>query len=394
MKEFLSGHLDHLSAQSLRRRKIVLENASAREITFKGKKLLNFSSNDYLGLSKDPRVIQSAENALRRYGAGSRSSRMISGSLEIHEELERRLAEFRGAESCLVFPSGFMTNLGVLSALLNEGDAVIMDRLDHASIIDAARLSRARVFVYEHCSPSSLDKVLHRTRDYRNRLVVTDTLFSMDGDFAPLSQIADLCKSHGAWLMADDAHAVGVFGKNGSGMAEHFGLTGKIDILVGTLSKAFGSQGGFVCGSHELMDYLLNRARPFIYTTALAPSACAAALTALEIIQQEPARRTALLALSANLHSVMKESFRENCFPQGNLLSQIVPFRVGPADRAVQWAQSLLENNIFAPAIRPPTVPKHQSRLRFSLTSEHKPEDIEQLIQSLKIICAPADNPA
>jgi 8-amino-7-oxononanoate synthase len=296
-------------------------------------------------------------------------------------------------ESCLVFPSGFMANLGVISALLGEGDAVIMDRLNHASLVDAAKLARCRLFIYNHLSMESLEKVLRRTKTYSKRLVVTDSLFSMDGDFAPLKAIADLCAQHKVWLMIDDAHATGVIGENGIGMAEHFGVLDKIQIVIGTLSKALGSQGGFVCGSKDLMAYLVNRARTFIYTTALAPASCASALASLEMIQKEPQRRKRLLGsvlsfqrklesmvLKSRLKS-LDSSFRWN----DNQKSPIIPLHLGSAERTMAMAQQLKEAGIYAPAIRPPTVPKNQCRLRFSLTSEHTEQDLDRLFKALQI---------
>lgn len=348
--------------------------------------------------------------AIEKYGTGGRASRLISGSLDLHCQLEEKLAKFKGGESCLLFPTGFMANLGVLSALLAAGDAVIMDRFNHASLIDAAKLSRARLFVYEHCSLDSLEKVLHRTKNYRKRLVVTDSLFSMDGDFAPLSEIVELCKKHQVWLMIDDAHATGIFGEHGIGMAEHFKVLGEIQIVTGTLSKALGSQGGFVCGSRQMIDYLVNRARAFIYTTALSPASCGAALAALTLIQEEPEKRKRLLSLARDFREQLSKKFPaagdflgSSPAPQswvsendsqrtltsgagmrGEGGSQIVPFLTGSIETTLKFSEKLREAGIFAPAIRPPTVPKNQCRLRFSLTCEHSHQDLERLIAALE----------
>ncbi|MBI3012543.1 MAG: aminotransferase class I/II-fold pyridoxal phosphate-dependent enzyme [Elusimicrobia bacterium] len=300
----------------------------------------------------------------------------------------------------------------MISALFGEGDAVLMDRLNHASLIDAAKLSRARLFVYSHRSVESLDRVLRRTRSYRKRLVVTDSLFSMDGDFAPLKEIREICSRENVWLMIDDAHATGVLGKNGTGLAEHFGLLGKIEIVMGTLSKALGSQGGFVCGSQDLIQHLVNRARPFIYTTALAPSACAAAIASLDLVQKEPQKRRYLLSLSQTLRKGLKNIFpdysTDSLSPKGRALkdespkggecfassetssppkrfasSQIVPWVAGSSEQALKVALTLRSAGIYAPAIRPPTVPQGESRLRFSLTSEHTQSDIQRLISCI-----------
>lgn len=364
-----------------------LEHADAREIAANGQRYLNFSSNDYLGYSTDPRVVAAAQDALSLCGAGGRSSRLISGTLDIHRELERKLAAFKGTESALVFPTGFMANLSVMTALLGPGDAVILDRLNHASIIDGAAMSRARIFVYDHASPESLERALKRTRNYAKRLVATDSLFSMDGDFAPLPEIVRLCRKYGVWLMADDAHALGVFGNSGSGLPEHFGLQGDIEIVVGTCSKALGSQGGFVCGSKDLIDLLVNRARPLIYTTALAPASAAAALKSLELIQAEPERRAALLRSAARLNAFMREHFGSvddaRLSKSSRSESQIVPLLAGSNANALELSRRLDAAGIYAPAIRPPTVPKNESRLRFSLTSAHTEADLERLEAAL-----------
>lgn len=383
MREFIFQENERSKEQSLRRSLFILKSAKANEVIIDGKTYLNFSSNDYLGYSSHPKVIQSATDALKKYGAGGRSSRLISGTLDLHSELEDKLSKFKGTESCLVFPTGFMANLGVISALLGNGDALIIDQLNHASIIDAAKLARCRIFVYKHRSIESLEKILKRTKTYKKRLVVTDSLFSMDGDFAPLKEIVDLCHKNQVWLMIDDAHATGIFGENGIGMAEYFNLIGKIEIVMGTLSKAMGSQGGFVCASKELVDFLINKSRPFIYTTALSPSSCAAALTAVSLVKEEPQRRQNLLSLSKCLRERLKAKFQKNSILLQNSLSQIVPFWVGSAENTVRLSQRLRELGIFAPAIRPPTVPKNECRLRFSLTSEHTEKDVELLLKAL-----------
>lgn len=382
MNEFVNQENERIKSQLLWRNLSIMENARAHEVIIDGKKYINFSSNDYLGFSHDPKIVQAGIEALNKYGSGGRSSRLISGTLDLHAELEKRLAEFKSTEASILFPTGFMANLGVISALLGAGDAIIIDRLDHASLLDATKLAKCRVFVYEHCSVKSLQKVLERTKSYKKRLVATDSLFSMDGDFAPLADMVELCKQHKVWLMIDDAHATGIFGKNGTGMAEVFNLLGKIEIIMGTLSKAMGSQGGFVCGSKDFIDFLINKARPFIFTTALSPVSCAAAMTALTLIQEEPARRDHLLALSKKLREHLKEKFSSHIDASAPN-SQIVPFRVGSASKAIALAEHLKDYSIYAPAIRPPTVPKDECRIRFSLTSEHTEKDTNQLIKAL-----------
>jgi len=384
MQKFLADQNKKSRDLSLWRTLSLLENSSAREVVMNGNKYLNFSSNDYLGYSTHPEVIKASKNAIDRYGAGGKSSRLISGTLDLHQELEESLAVFKGTEAALVFPTGFMANLAVVSSLLGQGDALIMDRLNHASLIDAGRLARCRIFVYDHCSEESLEKILRRTRSYAKRLVVTDSLFSMDGDFAPLDKIAAQCKKNKVWLMIDDAHATGIFGERGIGMGEYYNLLGKIDIVMGTLSKALGSQGGFVCGTRELIDHLKNKARPFIYTTALSPHACAAANTALGLIGRDPVSRKNLLDLSGSLRESFRKRFPSNFKHAFSPNSQIIPFWVGTAELALKLSNKLRESNIFVPAIRPPTVPKNSSRLRFSLSSRHSKKDLDQLLEVLE----------
>lgn len=383
MQDFILEENKKLKEKFLWRNVCSLEKSLCHEIILNGKKYINFSSNDYLGYAHHPEVIEKAREALSCYGSGGRSSRLISGTIELHSELEFKLAQFKRTEKCLVFPTGFMANLGVISSLLGQGDAILMDRLNHASLIDAARLAGCRIFIYDHSSVSSLEKVLERTKSYQKRLVVTDSIFSMDGDLAPLKEIVELCKKNKVWLMLDDAHATGLLGENGIGAAEHFGLLGEIEIVIGTLSKALGSQGGFVCGSEDLISYLVNRARPFIYTTALAPASCAAAIQALSLIRKEEWKRKKVLKLSFDLQKELERRFLDS----GNFRkseSQIVPFIVGSEEKSLKLANALKEKGIFAPAIRPPTVPNNESRLRFSLTSEHEEEDLKKLIVCLE----------
>ncbi len=353
-----------------------------RDVSSKASYKINFSTNDYLGYSHHPKVAQAAQDAIKKYGTGGRASRLISGTTDIHRELEEALAQFKQSESSLLFPTGFMANLGVITAILGEGDAVIMDELNHASLWDAVKLSRARPFVYEHASVESLEKILHRTRNYSKRLIVTDSLFSMDGDLAPLSEILGLAKTHGIWTMIDDAHATGVLGKSGIGALEHFGVLGQAEIVVGTLSKALGSQGGFVCGSKDLIDLLINKARSFIYTTALSPANCAAALESIKLIKSEPETREKLMGLSRTMQNDFKTNFKEQSKLLKETATPIVPFWTGSAEGALRMSEDLKAHGICVPAIRPPTVPKNECRLRFSISSEHTFEEV-QLVSKL-----------
>lgn len=357
MKEFLKEELGKIEKAGLYRRVRTPEPG-----------MLNFSTNNYLSLAGDPRVKAAAAEAAVKYGSGGTASRLIAGTMEIHSALEAELASFKRAEAALVFPSGFQTNVGVIPALMGEGDCVVMDKLNHASLWDAAKLSKARVFVYEHRDTDSLEKILARAREYKRKLVVTDSLFSMDGDLAPLKTITALAKAHGAWTMIDEAHALGIFEDEPG-----------VDIVMGTLSKSLGSQGGFVCGPKELIDFLVNRSRSFIYTTALAPACAGAALEALRIIRKEPQRGKALLDKAAGLRSRLKAKG----FDTGASESQIIPVMTGGVEPTLALSEKLLSKGIFVPAIRPPTVPEGACRLRISLAYEHSDDDIEKLLKGL-----------
>ncbi|MCX5777662.1 MAG: 8-amino-7-oxononanoate synthase [Elusimicrobia bacterium] len=373
MKKTLAEKLCAIDNAGLRRALKTAESFPGKEICFDGKQFLNFSSNNYLGLAMHPRVRRAAARAVEEFGAGGTSSRLLGGSLAVHQELEKKLADFKHAESALVFPSGYQANVGIVSTLIGSGDCVIMDQLNHASLWDGAKLSGARIFVYRHADSNSLETVLKRAEKYARKLVITDSVFSMDGDCAPLAEIAALARQYGAWSMIDEAHATGVFGKTGAGLAEECGVEGMIDIVMGTLSKALGSQGGFICGPRELTDYIVNRGRPFIYSTSLAPAACAAALEAINIIREEPERRTKLLDMARYLRQKLGA-------PPAGFVSPIIAHIIGPVDATTRTAQHLWDNGIYAPAIRPPTVPEGECRLRFSLTSDHSIADIDTLM--------------
>ncbi len=341
---------------------------------------IHFSSNDYLGLSHHPKMIAAAVDALHTFGTGGTSSRLISGTMAIHRQLEEELAAFKYTPAALVYPSGYQANLGIISSLFNSGDCIIMDRLDHASLWDGAKLSGARIFPYAHTDMNSLEKVLKRAKGYKKKVVITDTLFSMDGDMAPLDSIVELAAMYGALTMVDEAHATGLFGANGAGLAEQFNLSEKIDIIMGTLSKAIGSQGAYVCGSTELVDYLINKSRSFIYTTALAPANAAAALKAIEIIKTEPNLRARVLSNARRVREAFTLAGKNIAGSQ----SQIIPLITGTAASAQELAGLLQEHTIYAPAIRTPTVPDGQCRIRFSVTADHTDEHIDTLIGLIK----------
>lgn len=378
--DWIQEELETLDAQGLRRSLRTIDGAPQAHFVREGKSYVNFSSNNYLGLATHPRVLQAAKKALDRYGAGASASRLLCGTLEVHTALEKALADFKGTEAALVFPSGYMANLGLVTALVGPGDAVVLDRLCHASLVDAVRLSRAKLLVYAHADAHHAEHVLKRLRGFRRRLIVTDSLFSMDGDFAPLTDLVALAQRYEAMLLIDEAHAIGVWGEKGRGATELFGVENRVPFVMGTLSKALGSQGGFVCGSRSMIDFLVNRARSFIYTTGLSPAAAAASREALRLIQEEPERRAHAQALAKRLREKLKAS-------GWNILkseSQIVPILLGSVEQAAAFSNQLLEAGIYAPAIRPPTVPQDQCRIRFSVAADHSEEDIDRLVKALK----------
>jgi len=348
-------------------------------VAVNGQGLIHFGSNDYLGLAAYPRVQAAVVAAAQQLGWGSGASPVILGHTRLHEELEGRLAAFEGTEAALVFPSGFAANAGTIAALVGPGDVVSTDRKNHASLLDGCRLSRADVRVYAHADAQGLARLLDRANRYRRRLIVTDSLFSMDGELAPLADLADLADRYEAMLLTDEAHATGVFGQRGRGVAEQLSVEGRIAVRIGTLSKALGGVGGFVAGSRALVDWLVNRARPYVFSTAFPAPAAAAALAALEIIEQEPQRRTLLLRRASELRSRLAEQG----WRLGRSRSQIIPIVLGAPVRAVQLSQALRERGIFVPAIRPPTVPEGEACLRVCLTWPHAPEMIDALLAAL-----------
>ncbi|MCB4792515.1 MAG: 8-amino-7-oxononanoate synthase [Elusimicrobia bacterium] len=380
MKKELTNELEVLKEKGLYRSLKIISSYSEKEIVIDGIKYMNFSSNNYLGMSLRPEVKKAAIDAINKYGCGGTSSRLICGTLDVHKELEEKLARLKSKEASLVFPSGFSTNQGIISTLFSSGDAIIMDKLNHASLWDGASLSKARIFIYEHKDMESLEKILKRAQSYKKRLIVTDTVFSMDGDLAPLKEIAYLAKKYSAVTMIDEAHATGVFGEKGSGLAEELGVEKEIDIVMGTLSKAIGSSGGFVCADKETIEYLINKSRAFIYTTSLAPASVCSAIKALEIIEREPEKRKKLLEnakyLKNNLNALGFDTLESE--------SQIIPLFTGEVSKTLEISSKLMDAGIYVPAIRPPTVAEGRCRLRFSLTSQHSKEDIDKLIETIK----------
>ncbi len=353
----------------------------AASIILDGRELLNFGSNDYLALAADPRLAAAAAAAIAAEGWGSGASPLVAGRSAAHARLENRLAEYEAAEAALLFASGFAANAGTVAALAGVGDVIFCDQLNHASLWDGCRLSRADVRPYPHNDCRRLAELLDKShqKKYRRRLIVTDGLFSMDGDLAPLEELAALAERFDAALAVDEAHATGVFGAYGRGAAEHCGIDDRAAVRIGTLSKSLGGSGGFVVGSRKLVDWLVNRARPYVFSTAAPAAVAAAAAAALDIVRDEPRRRQELLQRA----DALRTELQSDGWNTGASVSQIIPIIVGESRRAVALAHDLYERGIFVPAIRPPTVPQGQARLRISLTAGHTNEMLAILAAEL-----------
>jgi 8-amino-7-oxononanoate synthase len=366
--------LADIESAGLRRMLRTIDSCQDPEVSISGRTFLLLCSNNYLGLASHPDLRAAAQAAIERYGTSAVSSRLISGHMRAHAKLEQRLADWKGSESALVFSTGYQANVGTITSLVGRGDVVISDELNHASIIDGSRLSRARVEIYRHNDVEHLRSLLEKHRQAERVLVITESVFSMDGDLAPLADITLACRQHGAWLMVDEAHAAGIFGPRGAGLVSELGLQDEVDVIVGTLGKALTSFGAYVSGSRALTDLLINRARAFIFTTGLPPSAVAAAHAAVDLAEHERHRAAGLLALAARLG----DRLREGGLDIPNVDSQILPVLIGDADRTVGVMQDLLDDGIYVAAIRPPTVPPGTSRLRVSLMATHTDEQLER----------------
>jgi 8-amino-7-oxononanoate synthase len=368
----IAERLEELRDRGLHRRLRLIGGPQGPRVTLDGKQVLLLCSNDYLGLANHPKVRGAAAEAAMRWGAGAGASRLISGNMQPHSRLEKRLAAFKGYESALLFGSGYLANTGTIAALARDGEVVFSDQLNHASIIDGCRLSRAETFVYRHGDVEHLAWGL-RGAGGRAALIVTDGVFSMDGDVAPLSELSALAKAHGCRLMVDEAHATGAIGPGGRGSVAAAGLSGEVDVVMGTLGKALGSYGAYVCADRETTDYLLNTARSFVFSTALPPSVAAAGLAALELLESQPERVERLSANAATLRGALSDEGLE----MGATKTQIVPLPVGDAGLAMDLCERILERGVFAQGIRPPTVPEDSSRLRFTVMATHRREELE-----------------
>lgn len=391
--DFIGKELSALEESGLYRRLSLVQGAQEPRVRINGRDVILLCSNNYLGLANHPKIKEAAISAIEKYGFGSGASRLVSGNMESHRELEDRLARFKGTEAALVFNSGYHANIGIISSLVGRGDIIFSDKLNHASIVDGCLLSRAELKRYPHCDLDALEKFLKNasriTHHASRKLIITDGVFSMDGDIAPLQDISKLADKYNCMLMVDDAHSTGVLGENGKGTLEHFGIDNPNPVLrhngtgiiqMGTLGKALGCFGAYVAGSRKLIDYLINKARSFIYTTSLPPSVCAASIAAIDIVENEPQIRQ-------DLWDRVK-FFRDGLKCAGldimNSETQIIPILIGEADKAIKISRNLLDKGIFVQAIRPPTVPEGTSRLRITLMANHSLDDLKYALDCIK----------
>ncbi|MCA9809456.1 MAG: 8-amino-7-oxononanoate synthase [Candidatus Dadabacteria bacterium] len=379
--DWIESDLERIKEKDLFRVLTELETGQSPDITIDGKNYILLGSNGYLGLSVDPAVKEAALEALEKYGAGSGGSRLVSGSTDLHRELEDCIARFKKTEAAILFSSGYLANVGTISSLVGEGDVVYSDELNHASIIDGCRLSKAEIKIYPHLDACRLESLLRedKRRKYR-KLVVTDTVFSMDGDVAPLREITELSEKYGAALMVDEAHATGVLGKRGSGATEYFSVEERVPVVMGTLSKAVGSLGGYVAGSQKLIDFIRNRVRSYIFDTSLPAPSLAASLAAIRIIENEPERRERLWSLIRRFKAGI-ESIGLTVMPSD---SAIVPVLVGEAAPALRFAAALRERGVYTPAVRPPSVPPGMCRIRVTLMATHTEEQIDAALDAFQ----------
>ncbi len=373
---FFHDYLQDLQAKDLLRSLVPVQAAALPRAIVDGKEVILFSTNDYLGLASDARLKRAAASAVEKWGTGSGGSRLISGNLSLYAELESECAKLKEAEAALVFSSGYTTNIGVICSLAGPDDLILSDQLNHASIVDACKLSRSTVLVYPHCDTEAVGSLLKANKPKGKTLVVTDGVFSMDGDLAPVPELLQLCRRHGALLMVDDAHGTGVLGPRGAGTLEHFGLEPDGVIQVGTFSKALGSLGGFVACKAVEARYLVNKARSLIYSTALPPAVLAANIEALRVVKEDTGLRFRLKKLTRQ----MKKGLSSLGFSVSDQPTPIFPLIIGSSREALRLSHYLFDKGVFAPAIRPPTVPRGQSRLRISLSAAHRQEDIDRLM--------------
>ncbi len=381
---FLADELDDLRSQGLYNTIRHIDGPQGSSLSVDGRRVLNFCSNNYLGLADDPRLVAAAKDALDRYGVGPGAVRTIAGTMTVHDELERRLAEFKGVEAAISLQSGFTANLGTISTLVGKGDAVVSDALNHASIVDGVRLCRADRYIYDHADPDDLDRVLAEARSAGagRILIITDGVFSMDGDIAPLDRIVEVADRHDAMVMVDDAHGEGVMGRGGRGIVDHFGLHGRVEIEVGTMSKAFGVMGGYVAGPAVLIEWLRQRARPFLFSSAVTPADVAACIAAVDILEESTELVDRLWANSATF----KEQMAALDFDIGNSATPITPVILGDESLAQEFSRRLFDAGVFAQAIAYPTVPRGTARIRVMVSAAHDETDLRRGIGAFAAI--------
>jgi glycine C-acetyltransferase len=373
--QWIQDELQKLKDDGLYNRIRTLSSPQGAWLVVDGKHVLNFCSNNYLGLANHPRIVQAAQEAVRKYGVGPAAVRTIAGTMDMHLELERRLAAFKGVEAAITFQSGFTANMGTIPALVGKEDAVFSDELNHASIIDGCRLSGAKIIRFAHCNPQDLDRVLSEERSkYPRAMVITDGVFSMDGDMTPLDKIYEVSKKYDAILMVDDAHGEGVVGKGGRGIVDHFGLHGKVDVEIGTLSKAFGVVGGVSAGNPVVVEWLRQRGRPFLFSSAMTVPDVAACLAALDILESS----TELVDKLWENTRYFKAEMKKLGFDTGSSTTPITPIMLGEAPLAQQFSRELFENGVFAMSIGFPTVPRGKARIRVMISASHAKEDLDK----------------
>jgi len=371
--QFLKEEVEKLKSENLFTTLPVLTSPQGARVTINGKAVLTLSTNNYLGFANHPRLAAAAKKAMDKWGFGAGAVRQIAGTMEIHNEAEEQLAKYKHTEASLIFVAGIAANRGTIQVLMGEGDAIISDELNHGSIIDGVRLTKSEKKIYPHMNMEGLEKALKETQSAKRRLVVTDGVFSMDGDIAPLDQIVELAEKYDAITMVDDAHGDGVLGKDGRGIVDHFNLHGRVDIDMGTLSKAFGCLGGYIAGRQELRDYLINRSRSFIFTTAHPPCVTGAIMEALKVVQDEPQH---LKRLWENT-KFFKEGLRDLGFNIGHSQTPITPVIVGESAAAQKLSKTLFDHGVFAKPIVFPLVAKDAARIRNIVTAEHTTEDLQ-----------------
>jgi glycine C-acetyltransferase len=381
----LSAQLETLRAQGTHFKLRVLDDAQAPVCHYDGREVINLASNNYLGLCDHPKLREAATAAIEKYGVGSGAVRTIAGTMRIHIELEEKIARFKGVEACVVFQSGFTANAGTVSSILGKEDFILSDELNHASIIDGARLSRAKIKVFRHKDVEHAEELLKEIQhEPGHKLVITDGVFSMDGDIGPVGSLSYLCEKYGAIMMVDDAHASGVLGRNGRGSVDHFGCTQRVDVQVGTLSKAIGALGGYVCGSRDLIDYLYHRARPFLFSTSHPPSVAASCIAAFDILETEPER---IERLWSNTR-YFQEQLTHAGFDIGGRTTPksetpITPVIIGDGRKTMEFSRALFEQGVMATGIAFPTVPEGKARVRCIMTSEHTQAQIDKALEIL-----------